>query len=117
MAEAPKQTLPWDERITVLSVHPDAASRDDVARLASELMECRADRLPACKWKQDEGDMSGVWWTDCGEGHVFEVDGPTENKMKFCCYCGHSLEEVPYVEPLDDEDEVSTTPVEREGAE
>lgn len=35
--------LPWDERITVLSVHPDAASRDDVARLAAELMECRRD--------------------------------------------------------------------------
>jgi hypothetical protein len=33
--------LPWDERITMLSIHPDAASRDDVARLASELMEAR----------------------------------------------------------------------------
>lgn len=33
--------LPWNERITMLSINPDAASRDDIARLATELMECR----------------------------------------------------------------------------
>lgn len=32
-------TLPWEERVPMLSIHPDAASRHDVARLASELME------------------------------------------------------------------------------
>jgi len=31
--------LPWNERIVMLSIHPDAASRDDAARLATELME------------------------------------------------------------------------------
>ncbi len=32
--------LPWCERINMLSIHPDAANRDDVARLASELGDC-----------------------------------------------------------------------------
>lgn len=31
----------WPTQIVALSVNPDAASRDDIARLASELMECR----------------------------------------------------------------------------
>lgn len=29
--------LPWSERVNMLSINPDAANRDDIARLASEL--------------------------------------------------------------------------------
>lgn len=41
-----------------------------------------------CAWMQDG---EGNWWTDCGEGHTFIDGGPTENSMKFCCYCGKTL--------------------------
>ena len=36
-------TLPWEERVPMLSINPDAATRDDVARLAAEVMERGAE--------------------------------------------------------------------------
>lgn len=51
-----------------------------------------------CEWKQDEETN---WQTGCGNAFVFIDSGPIENGMKFCCYCGLSLDELPY----DDADE------------
>src|SRR3990167_4007095 len=31
--------LPWDECVTMLSINPDAATREDVANMAAELVE------------------------------------------------------------------------------
>lgn len=31
--------LPWSERVPTISINPDMATRDDIARLASELMD------------------------------------------------------------------------------
>ena len=33
--------LTWIDRVPMLSVNPDGATREDVARLAAELMSCR----------------------------------------------------------------------------
>lgn len=48
-----------------------------------------------CKWTLDSVEWeSNKWDSDCGESFTFEVGGPEENKMKFCCYCGKRLKEV-----------------------
>ncbi len=42
-----------------------------------------------CTWQEIEE----YWETDCGNAFVFDVGGPTENKVRFCCYCGRKLKE------------------------
>jgi hypothetical protein len=49
-----------------------------------------------CEWTPNG---EGQWDTSC-EG-MFEIsngDTPTQNGMKFCCYCGLRLDEMPYEE-------------------
>ena len=45
----------------------------------------------SCTWHQDE---DGTWWTTCGNAFVLNDGKPSENKMKFCPYCGAKLKEV-----------------------
>lgn len=51
-----------------------------------------------CEWKQDD---DGIWHTQCGRSFEFIDDGPTENKFRFCCYCGAELVEREYEEAED----------------
>lgn len=42
----------------------------------------------ACRWRQDN---NGIWETSCGNAFEFNANGPKENRMRFCCYCGKLL--------------------------
>jgi hypothetical protein len=62
----------------------------------------RTSDQKTCHWSQD-GEESDVWQTSCG--HYFCItDGlPSENDMKFCCYCGTKLEESVHEFEVDEE--------------
>lgn len=46
-----------------------------------------------CQWAQDG---EGNWDTECGELFVMNECTPSENDMRFCCYCGCLIDEVLY---------------------
>jgi hypothetical protein len=41
-----------------------------------------------CNWQEDE---DGDWDTSCSHRFSLNEGTPTENNMKFCCYCGASV--------------------------
>lgn len=59
-------------------------------------------QLPACGWTEDD---SGCWWTGCGQAFELTNGAPSENAMRFCCYCGRPLAEKRFEpEPEEKED-------------
>lgn len=44
-----------------------------------------------CRWKFDG---SGAWETSCDNAFYLDAETPSENRMKFCCFCGLLLEEI-----------------------
>lgn len=92
----------WNDRCyrTVKAMHPhiklqrigthhDAA--DDAESQARHLLDMLSPRQ--CRWTQD-GD-EGAWDTSCGQRHLLIDGGPTDNRMRWCCYCGQPLTEGP----------------------
>lgn len=60
------------------------------AHEAKKLEGCVVVPVESCKWTQDEDSN---WWTQCGEGFVFNEDShPHKHNFKNCCFCGGLLE-------------------------
>ena len=45
--------------------------------------------MEKCKWVEEEGY---IWNTDCGKSWIFRCDGPVENEVKYCPFCGKLVE-------------------------
>jgi hypothetical protein len=49
--------------------------------------------VATCTWRYDP---DGYWQTECGDQFCFSEGGPTENRVKFCHYCGRGMVESAY---------------------
>jgi hypothetical protein len=56
-------------------------------------------KRPVCAWTED---ADGDWETTCGQMFILLEGKPTDNDMKFCCYCGGELAQVDYTDNEDD---------------
>lgn len=56
-----------------------------------DLRKVAAELTKRCEWKSDE---DGNWHTSCNEIYIIIEGTPTENSMRFCCYCGGAISEV-----------------------
>lgn len=46
-----------------------------------------------CVWTDESTEWESWYSTACGEGFYFEDGGISENKFKFCPYCGFRIKE------------------------
>lgn len=57
-------------------------------------MDKQQDPMKYCEWAQADDD-SDVWETTCGHAFCFNDDGPIENCLRYCGYCGWPLKAEP----------------------
>ena len=68
--------------------------RSTIARqLERELSEAQRK---TCEWSC--GDPDWNLWNTCADEWQLMEGSPTENKMKFCPFCGGTIIEIPYEE-------------------
>jgi len=46
-----------------------------------------------CSWIQEDDPEICYWKTGCGNSFYFTEGTPTDNNMKYCCYCGKLLKQ------------------------
>lgn len=63
-------------------------------RAVAALLEMTTKQSSECHWSQDGDEDSDVWATQCGNMFTIIADTPSENEMRFCCFCGKSLVEI-----------------------
>jgi hypothetical protein len=64
--------------------------------LSHDPSQSGAEKAP-CDWSQDGDECCDTWATSCGEMFCLNEGPPSENNMRFCCYCGNVLREHPFV--------------------
>lgn len=59
------------------------------ANLTAQILELQEANKATCLWHENS-DCD--WDTACGGLWEFMNDGPQENNVKYCCYCGKRIE-------------------------
>ena len=46
-----------------------------------------------CSWIQEDDPEINLWRTSCHNTFYLDADKPSDNHMKYCCYCGKEIAE------------------------
>lgn len=71
--------------------------------IAQYLRESLPTIEETCDWVQQDMIFGVDWVTDCGKEFCVDERWPSLNGMKFCCFCGKKLIDVPFDELEDEE--------------
>lgn len=59
------------------------------------LIELSTNKNNKCIWQQDADPevFPNLWRAGCGNSFYLDAEKPSDNHMKYCCYCGKEIAE------------------------
>lgn len=64
-----------------------------IDRLAAMVQPPATQLSTECHWSQDSED-GDTWAAQCGRYFTINDGSPSDNEMRFCCFCGKPLVEI-----------------------
>ena len=84
------------QRIATAALSYPEPSPSDVSVTPDVLIDIKTGRSiekETCSWIQEDDPDICYWKTGCGNSFYFTEGTPTDNNMKYCCYCGKLLKQ------------------------
>jgi hypothetical protein len=62
------------------------------------------EEVEPCLWREESDGFEslGIWHTECENAFQLSEGTPSENSMRYCCYCGKPLKEIKWPETNSD---------------
>ena len=77
-----------DDCIGYTTYHRYEHELDKIIEIVNQLAEEYDNDV--CEWKQHEREID-VYFTECGQAHIFVNGNPEENNYEYCPYCGKKI--------------------------
>jgi len=78
---------------TAMSTEPSPSDVSVTQDVLTDIKTGQSIEKETCSWIQEDDPDICYWKTGCGNSFYFTEGTPTDNNMKYCCYCGKLLKQ------------------------
>ena len=78
---------------TAMSTEPSPSDVSVTQDVLTDIKTGQSIEKETCSWIQEDDPEICYWKTGCGNSFYFTEGTPTDNNMKYCCYCGKLLKQ------------------------
>lgn len=88
-----KMTVAYQRELILKLSKPSPSDVSVTQDVLTSIKTGQSVEKETCSWIQEDDPDICYWKTGCGNSFYFTEGTPTDNNMKYCCYCGKLLKQ------------------------